>query len=30
MGPIVSWPRVYADLKRVGGRGTMLPIISAM
>lgn len=21
MGPIVSWPRVYADLKRVGGRG---------
>jgi Transcriptional regulator, AbiEi antitoxin, Type IV TA system len=21
VGPIVSWPRVYADLKRVGGRG---------
>jgi hypothetical protein len=21
MGPIVSWPRVYADLKRLGGRG---------
>jgi hypothetical protein len=21
VGPIVSWPRVYADLKRLGGRG---------